>query len=154
MLALAGWAGWATYAMRENEQRAVAWQERTKSLQTDAKRLAAVLAARTRTLNDRVDQLNTLGVKLGQAQAALHELAGRVSNLEVRQRQLASEKAWLEDQARILDGVAGAYLTCKDDLLEVLSQLERGRASTAAYNQAQTSCVKADIQLRAYVNAF
>ena len=51
------------------------------------------LAARTRTLNDRVDQLNVLGTKLADAQAALTRSEGDVSSLEVRQRQLADEKA-------------------------------------------------------------
>ena len=89
-----------------------------RRLQAQTRKLDAIVAARTRTLNDRVDQLNVLGTKLADAQAALTRSEGDVSSLEVRQRQLADEKAQLEDQARLLASVARTYQTCKEDLVE------------------------------------
>jgi hypothetical protein len=154
VVALAAWAGWATYAMRENENRATAWQERTKVLQSRTDRLDAVLAQRTKTLNTRVDQLNLLGVRLADAQSALKRSEGDVSSLEVRQRQLADEKAQLEDQARILDGVARSYVICKDDLVALLTDVARNLDATASYDAAQQSCSLADTQLRSYLDAF
>jgi hypothetical protein len=153
-VALAAWAGWATYAMRENENRATAWQKRTTVLQERTDRLDAVLAERTKTLNTRVDQLNLLGVRLADAQSALKRSEGDVSSLEVRQRQLADEKAQLEDQARILDSVARSYVTCKDDLVVLLTVVARNLDATASYDTAQRSCSLADTQLRSYLDAF
>ena len=154
VVALVAWAGWATYAMRENENRAVAWQERTKALQSRADELDTILASRTRTLNARVDQLNILGTKLADLQGALHRSQGDVSSLEVRQRQLADEKAQLEDQAAILDRVARSYVTCKADLLQLLTDVANDSNAAVSYTAAQGSCSLADTQLRSYLDAY
>ena len=154
VLALAGWAAWATYAMRENENRAVAWQERSQTLRADLRRLDTVLTSRTRELNARVDQLNLLGTRLTDAQAALRRSEGDVSGLEVRQRQLADEKAQLEDKAQLLAGVARTYQTCKADLIDLLDDIATNSDATASYNAASASCANADSQLNAYLHGF
>src|SRR5262249_5674603 len=130
VVALAAWAGWATYAMLENEQRAISWQEQSRTAVAHAQKLDATLAARTKALNDRVDQLNILGARLADQQAALKRSEGDVSTLELRQRQLANEKAQLEDQARMLTGVARSYSTCKNDLIDLLAAVGDGTDST------------------------
>jgi septal ring factor EnvC (AmiA/AmiB activator) len=152
--ALAGWAAWATYAMRENENRAVAWQERSKTLRADLRRLDAALTSRTRELNTRVDQLNILGGRLADAQDALQRSEGDVSSLEVRQRQLADEKAQLEDQSRLLASVARTYQTCKADLIDLLDDITANADATASYTAASTSCANADDQLAAFLHGF
>jgi hypothetical protein len=154
VVALAGWAGWATYAMRENENRAVAWQQRASALDVHTRRADAILAARTQALNVRVDQLNTLGSELAKAQSDLKSSQGDVSTLEVRQRQLAAEKAGVEDQAQMLDGVAGAYVRCKLDLVNLLGAVAKGSKASAGYATARSSCANADAQLRAYLSAY
>jgi hypothetical protein len=154
VLGLAGWAAWATYAMRENENRAVAWQERSQTLRADLRRLDTVLTSRTRELNTRVDQLNILGGRLTDAQDALRRSEGDVSSLEVRQRQLADEKAQLEDQARMLGSVARTYQLCKSHLIDLLEDVATGVDATASYTAASSSCANADDQLDAYLHAF
>jgi len=153
-VAMAAWAGWATYAMRENENRALAWQERANALGVRTRVAERRLTERTRTLNDRVDQLNILGARLADAQAALHRSEGDVSSLEVRQRQLADEKAQLEDQAQLLSGVARSYAACKQDLIDLLTDVQTNTDPTASYTAASRSCASADDQLQAYVHAF
>jgi septal ring factor EnvC (AmiA/AmiB activator) len=151
---LAGWAAWATYAMLENESRATSWQERSQTLRSDLRRLDAVLASRTRELNTRVDQLNVLGGRLTDAHNALKRSEGDVSSLEVRQRQLADEKAELEDQARLLANVARTYQTCKADLIDLLDDISLDSDATASYRAASISCANADDQLDAYLHSF
>jgi septal ring factor EnvC (AmiA/AmiB activator) len=152
--ALAAWAGWATYAMLENEQRAVSWQKDSRAVSAHAQRLDATLAARTKALNDRVDQLNILGARLADQQAALRRSEGDVSSLEARQRQLANEKAQLEDRARVLTAVARSYSTCKQDLIDLLTAVEDHADSSTRYDTADSSCALADDQLQAYLHAF
>jgi len=154
VLLLAGVAGWALYAMHTNEQRAVSWERRAVRLQANATQLESLLAARTRLLNQRIDQMNGLARKLKVSQVALGQSQGDVSSLETRQRELANEKAQLQDQQRTLDEVAGAYVTCKQDLIQLLSDVGNGYDTTSSYNTANTDCTYADDSLQGYVGAY
>jgi TolA-binding protein len=151
---LAAVAGWAIFAMHANEQRARSWQRRAQKLEANSKQLEALLAARTRLLNERIDQLNRIAGKLKLSQVALNQSQGDVSSLEERQRQLANEKAQLQDQQRGLDNVAGAYVTCKQDLVQLLSDVANGYDTTYSYGTANTDCTNADTSLQRYLSAY
>jgi TolA-binding protein len=143
---LAAVAGWSVYAMHTNEQRAASWHHR-------AVQLDALLAARTQTLNTRIDQMNRLAGKLKLSQTALSQSQTDVSSLEVRQRELANEKAQLEDQQRELDGVASGYITCKEDVIQLLSDVSNGYDTTYSLNVASSDCANADNALQSYLSA-
>lgn len=151
---LAAVAGWAIFAMHANEQRALSWQRRAQKLQANSTQLEALLAARTRLLNQRIDQLNRLAGKLKRSQVALNQSQGDVSSLEERQRQLANEKAQLQDQQRALDNIAGAYVSCKQDLVQLLSDGANGYDTTYSYGTANTDCTNADTSLQSYLSAY
>lgn len=154
VVVLAAVAGWALYAMRVNEQRAASWQQRAAGLQADAKRLEGLLAARTRLLNQRIDQMNALAGKLKRSQVALSQSQGDVSSLEQRQRELANEKAQLQDQQRALDGVAAGYLTCKQDLIQLLTDEVNGYDTSYSLATASSDCSGADSSLQSYLRAY
>ena len=151
---LIGVAGWGLYAMHVNEQRAVSWQHRAQKLQANAAQLQSLLDARTRLLNQRIDQMDRLARKLKLAQVALGQSQGDVSSLEKRQRQLANEKAQLQDQQRLLDKVAGGYVTCKQDLIQLLSDFANSYDTTSSYDTANTDCTNADASLQSYLGAY
>ena len=77
---------------------------------------------------------------------------GDVSSLEVRQRELANEKAQLQDQQAALDGVASNYVSCKQDLIQLLSDVTNGYDTTYDYNVASSDCSSADSSLQSYLN--
>ena len=151
---LAAVAGWAIYAMHTDEQRAVSWQHRAERLQANTRQLEALLAARTRLLNQRIDQLDQLGGKLKLSQVALGQSQGDVSSLEERQRQLANEKAQLQDQQRALDNLASGYITCKQDLIQLQSDEVNGYDTTYSYAAASTACSNADSSLQSYLSVY
>jgi hypothetical protein len=140
--------------MRANEQRTLRWQQRTRVLERNTRQLQSLLNARTKTLNARVDQLNRVGGKLVAAQTALDRSQGDVAGLEERQRQLANEKAQIEDQAHMLDQVAAAYVSCKGDLIQLLSDFANGYDTSYSFDAANTSCTGADDQLQTYLGAY
>ena len=151
---LAAVAGWAIFAMHANEQRALSWQRRAQKLQANSTQLEALLTARTSLLNQRIDQLNRLAGRLRVSQVALNQSQGDVSSLEERQRQLANEKAQLQDQQRALDNVAGAYVSCKQDLVQLLADVANGYDTTYPYGTANTDCTNADTSLQSYLSAY
>lgn len=154
VLVLAALAGWALYAMRANDQRAESWQRRAVALEANTKQLESLVGARTRLLNQRIDQMNALAGKLKRSQVALNQSQGDVSSLEERQRELANEKAQLQDQQRALDGVAAGYLTCKRDLIQLLSDEVSGYDTTYDYATANSDCSSADSALQSYLSAY
>jgi TolA-binding protein len=154
VIVLAAVAGWALYAMRVNEHRAASWHHRAVGLEANAKQLEGLLGARTRLLNQRIDQMNVLAGKLKRSQVALSQSQGDVSSLEERQRELASEKAQLQDQQRALDNVAAGYLTCKQDLIQLLSDEVNGYDTTYDYATANSDCSSADSSLQSYLSAY
>jgi uncharacterized protein HemX len=154
IVVLTGVAGWALYAMQTNEHRALSWQHRAQRLETNTKQLKALLAVRTRLLNQRIDQLNALSRKLKTSQAELGQSQSDVASLETRQRELANEKAQLQDQQRMLDEVAGAYVTCKADLIQLFSDIANSYDTTSSYGTANADCANADDTLQSYLGAY
>lgn len=153
-LVLAGLTAWALYAMHVNEVRAHAWEKRAHVLQHDESQLQSLLTARTRLLNERIDQVNGLARKLRRSQVALGQSQGDVSSLEVRQRELANEKAQLQDQQAALDQVASNYVTCKQDLIQLLSDVANGYDTSYDYSAANSDCSNADSSLQGYLSSW
>lgn len=154
VLALAGLGGWALYAMHENEVHAHSWARRASVLQKEESQLQSLLSARTRLLNQRIDQVNGLAKKLKHSQAALGQSQGDVASLEERQRQLANEKAQLQDQQAALDEVASAYVSCKQDLVQLISDIAGGYDTTYDFNIASSDCSSADSSLQSYLSTW
>ena len=152
VVGLLGLASWALYAMHANEVRAHSWQHRALLLQRDEAQLQSLLSVRTRLLNQRIDQVNHLAKKLGRSQAALGQSQGDVASLEVRQRQLANEKAQLQDQQAALDEVAGNYVTCKQDLIQLIADVANNFDTTYDFDVANTDCSTADSSLQGYLS--
>lgn len=154
IVVLAGIGSWALYAMHVNEVRAHSWERRTQLLQRDEAQLQSLLTARTRLLNQQIDQLDALAKKLKRSQVALGQSQGDVSSLEVRQRALANEKAQLQDQQAALDQVASNYISCKRDLIQLLSDVAKGYDTSYDYSVANSDCSNADSSLQGYLSAW
>ena len=115
IVALGAVAVYFVYAARENRDAADQWESR-------AGRLQRTLTARTHQLNTRTDALNRTARALKRSEAD-------VVALESRQRQLASEKAQVEDargalelQASSLATIAGEQRQCTSELTELLNR--------------------------------
>jgi TolA-binding protein len=145
-------AGWALYAVHENQVRARSWERRAAVLQKDESQLQSLLSARTRLLNQRIDQVNSLATKLHRSQVALGQSQGDVSSLEVRQRELANEKAQLQDQQAALHQVVNSYVTCQGDLVQVVSDLASGVDGTYDFQIADSDCTEANNGFQNYLN--
>ena len=114
IVALAVGAGYFVYAAHVNRDAADRWRSRAGTLER-------TLTARTRQLNTRTQALNRTATALKRSEAD-------VQSLEDRQRQLASEKAQVEDargalelQASSLAKIAGEQRQCTSDLTQLLN---------------------------------
>jgi hypothetical protein len=156
-------AGGMTFLAVSNKSQADRWETRASRLQRNADALNTLLVRRTAVLNARVRQLNVMGAKVTQATTALRRSEGDVQSLEVRQRQLADEKAQLEDQRTQLEQeqgdltqVASNYITCKRDLTSAIQAVANQDYSWLdAYGQAvQDECSNADSSLQDFVSTY
>jgi chromosome segregation ATPase len=115
IVALAVGAGYFVYAAHVNRDAADRWRSRAGTLER-------TLTARTRQLNTRTQALNRTATALKRSEAD-------VQSLEDRQRQLASEKAQVEDargalelQTSSLATIAGEQRQCTSELTELLNR--------------------------------
>jgi septal ring factor EnvC (AmiA/AmiB activator) len=136
ILALAFAAGYFVYAAHQNREVADRWRSRAGTLE--------------RTLTARTHQLNTRTQALNRTAAALKRSETDAQALEERQRQLASEKAQVEDargalelQASSLAKIAGEQRQCTSDLTELLN---RYAAQDYAWVDANAEAVNATCQ--------
>lgn len=120
-------AGGASYLAYDNLQRADDWEARAFRLERNTEQLNGLLSERSTQLNERTSELNTLAATVARQQSALSRSESDVASLTERQQRLAAEKARVEDeraqlqiQASALDGVASAFVDCKDGLVELL----------------------------------
>jgi len=153
-LCVAVYAGWASYAMVTNESRATRWQHRSRVAEANTARLNSLLDKRTLALNTRIDQLNKAATKLKQARSDLNRSQGDVTSLELRQRELANEKAQLGDQRALLDTVASNYITCKRDLVTAFDYMQAQAETSAVVNIANASCATAEDSLKNYLASY
>jgi Tfp pilus assembly protein PilN len=114
LAALAGGALYFSSTSRSNRSAALEW--RAHALRSDR-----LVAARTHQLNTRSAALNRTAAKLNRSQAD-------VRRLEARQRDLANEKARVEDQRGAmlvqttqLTQLANEQMICSDELGQLLS---------------------------------
>jgi hypothetical protein len=151
--------GGAAYVAVTNKSRADRWQERTERLERNASALNSVLIARSNALNERTVQLNRLAARVREGQGALRRSQADVSSLARRQRELANEKAQLEDgrveltaQAATLEDIALDFATCKDGLVELLGYALRQEVDSMSnvVPGVEADCGRAETRLAAY----
>jgi TolA-binding protein len=153
LLAAAGAGGYLTFV---NKSRADRWEDRAVLLRANVKTLNAVVVRRTELLNQRVRQLNTMATKVKVSQAALAKSEVDVQGLEQRQRQLANEKAQLEDERAALTDVASKYITCKGDLenaIQAVANQDWGWIN-AYGSEVAGDCDAADSSLQGFLSAY
>jgi septal ring factor EnvC (AmiA/AmiB activator) len=133
IVALGAAAVYFVYASKQNRDAADRWQSKAGALER-------TLTARTRQLNTRTEALN-------KAAASLKRSEQDVDDLEDRQRQLANEKAQVEDargalelQATSLATIAGEQRQCTSQLTELLN---RYAAEDFAWVDANADAVSA-----------
>jgi TolA-binding protein len=153
LVAAAGTGGYLTFV---NKSRADRWEHRAVRLQANVDTLDAIVVRRTELLNERVGQLNAMATKVKLSQAALSKSEGDVQGLEQRQRELANEKAQLEDERAALTDVASKYITCKGDLENAIQAVaNQDWAWINAYgSEVAGDCDAADGSLQGFLSAY
>jgi hypothetical protein len=162
LLVLSAFAGLGTLAYL-NDTRADDWQQRSEQLQRNATQLNELLVVRSGDLNERTADLNTTADSLRKARAALGRSESDVASLSRRQRELANEKAQVEDergqltvQASELESVAGAYVTCKAGLVDLVGAVARDDWGWVEYYYPTISadCRSAEDTLQSYLYSY
>jgi TolA-binding protein len=153
----------AGYVAWENRERADRWEGRADELERNVRSLNAILVERSDALNERTEELNAMAAKVRRAERAVSRSEADVRSLEDRQRQLANEKAQVEDaraalaaEAKALEDVATAFITCKNGLVELLnSVLEEDFATASSISdRVDGQCETAEGELSAYLAAY
>ena len=123
-------AGWAAYEARQNGQAADAWHQRAVEYEEQVNGLRTLIGERSAQLNNRTRQANALASNLRSTRSQLRRSEGDVTSLSRRQRELANEKAHLEDerrslqqQANILTVGESGCINCKSYLIDVINAL-------------------------------
>jgi hypothetical protein len=156
-------AGWFGYASHTNSKVAAEWKQRSIELEEQVNGLRTLIGERSAQLNERTRQANRLAANLRSTRGALVRSEDDVSSLAQRQRELANEKAQLEDlrralqqQASDLTDVASRYISCKSSLIDVINALIDQDYSSARYaiDVANSRCDSASSALNAYVAAY
>jgi chromosome segregation ATPase len=161
-LLLAGAGGTAGYLAWENRERADRWEARADELEGNVQSLNAILVERSEALNERTEELNAMAAKVRDAERAIGRSEADVRTLEMRQRQLANEKAQVEDaraalaaEAESLEDVASAFITCKNGLVELLNHVLEEDFATASSisDRVDGQCQTAENELSDYMAA-
>jgi uncharacterized protein HemX len=144
-------AAGSAYIAWDNKSRATQWEERAFRLERNTEQLNGLLVERSTQLNERTRELNTLAGKVTRQQNALVESESDVQTLSERQRELAAEKAAVEDsraqlavQSAALERVADALVQCNAGLFQLFGYLLNGDRGSA---DAIVDGVSADCQL-------
>lgn len=88
--------------------------------------LQDLVATRTKALNRQTARLNVASKRLREARNAIDRSEEDVANLEVRQRELANEKAQVEDQRAALLRTASQLQACNSGLGQLIQVLAGG----------------------------
>jgi uncharacterized protein HemX len=144
-------AAGSAYVAWDNKSRAERWEERAFRLERNTERLNGLLVERSTQLNERTRELNALAGKVTRQQNALARSESDVETLSDRQRELAAEKAAVEDsraelalQSTALEGVADSLVVCNAGLFELFGYVVAGDRAKA---DAVADDVSADCQL-------
>ena len=152
-------AAGSTYIAYDNKSRAEDWEARVFRLERNTEQLNGLLVERSTQLNERTRELNTLAATVTRQQNALVRSESDVETLSDRQRELAAEKAAVEDsraalaqQSAVLEGVADTLVSCNSGLLELFGYVVDGdRASAdAIVGDVSASCALAESRLADY----
>jgi hypothetical protein len=156
-------AATAGYLALENDARADRWEVRAGALEGNVESLNDLLVERSEALNERTEELNTMARKVQEAEQAIARSEADVVSLERRQRRLANEKAQVEDaraalalEAEALGDVAGAFITCKQGLDQLLGYVlaEDFGAANAVVAGVDRDCQTAEGELSSYLAAY
>jgi uncharacterized protein HemX len=149
----------SAYIAWDNRNRAADWEERAFRLERNTEQLNGLLVERSTQLNERTRELNALAGKVTRAQSALARSESDVESLSTRQRELAAEKAAVEDsraelavQSGALEGVADTLLVCNSGLFELFEYVlagDRTRAE-AVSGQVASDCELAETRFAQY----
>ncbi len=158
VVALAG-AGALALVAKANRDRAEDWRQRAIAAAEVVRGQRVVIGERSKALNLRTTQTNRLAAKLRSTRSALQRSEGDVSSLSRRQRELANEKARVEDERRQLQtqqaalvGVASGFIDCSDGLFDVLDAvLDEDWSWVSIYGRDRIgSCTDANASLDSY----
>ena len=158
LLALA-FASGAAYLAYENEARADDWEQRAFQLERNTEQLNGLLSERSTQLNERTRELNKLAATVTRQQNALTRSESDVESLSQRQRELAAEKARVEDsraalaqQSSALEGVADALVVCNAGLFQLFGFVANGdqASADAIVSDVSADCEQAERVLGAY----
>ena len=154
-LALAGVA----YLAYSNKTRADDWEAIAFRLERNTEQLNGLLTERSTQLSERTQELNRLAATVTRQQNALTRSESDVESLSQRQRELAAEKAAVEDsraalsiQSTALEAVATAFVDCKDGLVELLGYVieENNAAASQIVAGVGADCSAAEAGLAGY----
>jgi hypothetical protein len=152
-------AAGSAYVAWDNKSRAERWEERAFRLERNTEQLNGLLVERSTQLNERTRELNRAAANVTVQQNALERSESDVETLTERQRELAAEKAAVEDsraaltlQSTALEGVADALVACNAGLFELFGYVvagDRVKADTVADHVA-ADCQLAESQFAEY----
>jgi len=149
----------SAYVAWDNRNRAGDWEERAFRLERNTEQLNGLLVERSTQLNERTRELNKLAATVTRQQNALTRSESDVESLSDRQRELAAEKARVEDsraalaiQSGALEAVAGELVDCNAGLFQLFGFLVNGdRASAdAIVDDVSLDCQRAESSLGEY----
>ena len=155
-LAFASGAGYVAYT---NDSRADDWEARAFQLERNTEQLNGLLAERSTQLNERTRELNKLASTVTRQQNALTRSESDVESLSQRQRELAAEKARVEDsraglalQSSALEGVADALVVCNAGLFQLFGFVVNGdqASADAIVSDVSADCEQAESALGQY----
>lgn len=149
----------SAYVAYDNRNRAEDWEERVFRLERNTEQLNGLLVERSTQLNERTRELNKVATTVTRQQNALVRSESDVQNLTARQRQLAAEKAAVEDsraalaqQSAVLEDVADTLVSCNSGLFELFGYVVEGdRASAnAIVGEVSEACALAESRFAGY----
>jgi alkylhydroperoxidase/carboxymuconolactone decarboxylase family protein YurZ len=152
-------AAGAAYVAYDNRSRAADWEERAFRLERNTEQLNGLLVERSTQLNERTRELNAIASKVTLQQNALARSESDVETLSERQRELAAEKAAVEDsraslavQSTALENVADSLVACNSGLFELFGFIVNGDQSSAdtIVDEVSADCELAESQFAGY----
>ena len=134
----------------ENHARAVGWQDRSEQLQD-------LVGERTKALNRQTARLNVASNRLRRARVAIDRSEEDVADLQVRQRELAAEKAAVEDERAFLalerealGDVATKLARCNSVMFDFILASDGGYLTTGHAVRVQQRCSEAQAAVDGY----
>jgi hypothetical protein len=143
--ALLAGIGFLGFAAWQNHDRADRWRDRSEALEE-------LVGDRTAALNRQTARLNVASTRLRKAKTAVRRSEEDVAALEVRQEQLAAEKAAVEDERAELLGIASDLDSCNVGLAGLIDTIAEGYEPYPSDLQYLASvCSSADRAVESYL---